>query len=100
MTKLKLKTFLCLALILTVFFAPFALYILPDSTTHAFTRRSSNNGLFSGPTNEDGKIGEFVILQNNQEQGPGQVSVPEPATFLLFGGGVVGLFVLRRKLKK
>jgi hypothetical protein len=99
-TKLKLKTLLCLALIFTVFFAPFALYILPDSTAHAFTSRSGNNGSVSGQTNEDGTIGEFVIVQNNEEQGPGQVSVPEPATFLLFGGGLIGLFVLRRKLKK
>ena len=93
MTHSKLKMLFCLAVGLTVLFAPFSLEILPGGETYAmgnwFSKDRSNSGSSSH------------VRVANQEQTPGAPApVPEPATMLLVGAGALGLAAFRKKFRK
>ena len=94
MIRLCLKTLLFTALALTVIFSPMALDFFPGGTSYAEPDSLPviipDSRLDSLP---------FII---SEDPGPGiePTSVPEPAAFLLLGSGVIGLVVLRKKLKK
>jgi hypothetical protein len=100
MTHSKLKVVFCLTAGLILLLAPFLLDITPDGKAYAGSSRSHNKS-----SNTDGKVAEFhgYTPPVNDEPGnnnPAPAPVPEPATMLLFGGGAIGLAVLRRKFKK
>jgi hypothetical protein len=99
MTHSKLKMLFCLAVSLTVLFAPILLEIPQDGKTYAFTSRSHNKDSNRGdkatfgftPANDD---------TNNDNPAPAPAPVPEPATMLLVGAGALGLAAFRKKFKK
>ena len=97
----KLKCFFGVAVCLAILLAPFALEIAPDGDALAFSSRSGNRG--------PGKLvrksprttwSEYKPLKS-EGQGEAQTThqVPEPATMLLVGGGLVSLAIFRRKFK-
>ena len=102
----KLKCFLGVAVCFAILLAPFALEITPDGKALAFTSRSGNNG-HSQPTHKRIRQklrtswSEYKSLET-EGQGGAQTThqVPEPATLLLLGGGLVSLTIFRRKFKK
>jgi len=101
----KFKIFFCVAVCLTMLLAPFALDITPDGKVQAFSSRSGNNGKFQS-SQDSGKgtkplWAEYTKLNAGKDGGPPAVHpVPEPATMLLVGGGLAGLAIFRRKVKK
>jgi hypothetical protein len=84
----------CLAVCLTVLFAPILLEISPDGKTYAFSSNSNNKkskatGEFSAPG---------YTMPNNDNPVP--VRLFEPRTFLLVVTGVAFLVAFRKKFKK
>jgi hypothetical protein len=93
MTHSKLKILFCLAVCLTVLFAPFLLEIFPGGETYAMANWFSQDRSNSG---SDGQLKAASL----GEQEPKAHPTPEPATILLFGAGAAGLAAFRKKFRK
>ena len=87
MIRFVVKIILCVAVCLSLFYAPLALEIYPDGSSYA------GHPWWIKPPIDDGNCG-----RESEDTPP--APVPEPATLLLFGAGAIGLTVLRKKLKK
>jgi hypothetical protein len=98
----KLKIFLCLSVCLFFMFGPFLLEITPDGKVYAGSSKNGNKGhdasVGTGAGDNDNTFGYTVEPSPGNDRQP--VSVPEPATMLLFGCGALGLVALGRKYKK
>ena len=94
MTYSKLKILFCLAVCLTVLFAPFLLEISQDGKTYAFSSRGHNKSSNTGEAITPG----YTIEKG--EPTPPVHPTPEPATLLLFGAGAVGLAAFKKFRKK
>jgi hypothetical protein len=97
MTHSKLKMLFCLAVGLTVLFAPFSLEILQDGKTYAFSSKSHNKDSNRGDKDTHGYTPVNDDLTNDN---PAPAPVPEPATMLLVGAGALGLAAFRKKFRK
>ena len=93
MTHSKLKMLFCLAVGLTVLFAPFSLEILQDGKTYAFSSRSHNK---DSNTKDKAMFGYTPV--NDEPTAP--APVPEPATMLLVGAGALSLAAFKKKFRK
>jgi hypothetical protein len=95
MTYSKLKILFYLTISLMLLFAPFLLDISPDGKAYAFSSRSHNK---SSNTGDKDTFGYTPVNDGPTDNTP--VRVPEPTTWLLIGGGLIGIAALRRKFKK
>ena len=101
----KFKCFLGVAVCLAILLAPFALEFTPDGKALAFSSRAGNKGhseFAHKPVHKKPQTSwsDYKPL-TTEEQGGAQTThpVPEPATMLLVGGGLVSLAIFRRKFK-
>ena len=102
----KLKILFCVAVCLAILLAPFALDMTPDGKAYAGIFGSNGNRKPEGLKKFGGKKpktswSHYKPLKS-EGQGEAQTThqVPEPATLLLVGGGLVSLATFRRKFKK
>ena len=84
----KFKTLFCIAVGLTLLFAPLALEISPDGNAYA--------GILSGGGGGNGGSGGGTTISDTEAP---TANTPEPATLLLFGAGVAGLVAYRKYRK-
>ena len=97
-----LKTVIFAALGFSLLMAPFTLESGPGGKVYAMGKRSSRHEKFHKPVKPTAYSKYKVISpdQASPEQSPAPVSVPEPATALLLGCGLVSLAALRKKSKR
>jgi hypothetical protein len=100
----KLKILCYVAISLMLLFSPFLLDSSPDGKANAMGFLGSSGG-------GDGSSNSPIVFSTpasgsdtSPTLGPGgpdpTTRVPEPATLILFGAGVISLAVFKKKLKK
>ena len=100
----KRKIFLCLAVCLAMLLAPFALDMTPDGKAYAGIFGSNSKRKPEGIKKFGGKKpktswSHYKPLESEGQDGQTTHQIPEPATMLLVGGGLVSLAIFRRKFK-
>ena len=91
----KLKILFCLALSLTFLLAPFALDFTPTGNAYALSGGGGAGSNHPAPKAAIQRAGNGYTMSDRETVQP--IAVPEPATLLLFGLGIGGLAIVRRK---